>query len=147
MNHILKLRCYTHFVRKFHGVPSIHTSSNFIYYHYPLGLQHSYMTSLHSIPNIYSCYLVRGYSKRAQGKIPKSTKGKVMKLTDEEMADVIDIDEYKQQLHQVTEKLKIDYVENLSIRSAASNITNIIVTFDGGVYSLNELAVISKKKS
>lgn len=47
-----------------------------------------------------------------------------MQLSDEEMSEVIDVEDYHQQLNKITEKLKKDYVENLSIRSAAGMYKN-----------------------
>ncbi|KFM69729.1 Ribosome-recycling factor, mitochondrial, partial [Stegodyphus mimosarum] len=88
---------------------------------------------------------VRNYAKRAQGKLLKSGKPKTAQLTDEELADVIDIAEYRTRLQQVTEKLKKDFGEHLSLRSSASSIENILVKIENEEYPLHELAQISKK--
>lgn len=54
-----------------------------------------------------------------------------MQLSDEEMAEVIEVEDYRQQLNKVTEKLKKDYVENLSIRSAVGMYkTNFLTACD-----------------
>ncbi|GFR00012.1 ribosome-recycling factor, mitochondrial [Trichonephila clavata] len=86
---------------------------------------------------------VQNYAKKAQGK--KGGKQKLMQLSDEEMADAIDIQEYRAQLNEIQEKLKKDFVENLSLRSSASNIDNLLVKLGDEEYPLHELAQISKK--
>ncbi|GFT61606.1 ribosome-recycling factor, mitochondrial [Trichonephila clavipes] len=86
---------------------------------------------------------VQNYAKKAQGK--KGGKQKLMQLSDEEMSDAIDIQEYRTQLNEIQEKLKKDFVENLSLRSSASNIDNLLVKLGDEEYPLQELAQISKK--
>ncbi|XP_035228834.1 ribosome-recycling factor, mitochondrial-like [Stegodyphus dumicola] len=72
-------------------------------------------------------------------------KPKTTHLTDEELADVIDVAEYRTRLQQVTEKLKEDFSEHLSLRSSASGIENLLVKIENEEFPLNELARISKK--
>ncbi|PRD37708.1 UNVERIFIED_CONTAM: Ribosome-recycling factor [Trichonephila clavipes] len=107
---------------------------------------------------------VQNYAKKAQGKKGCSSipvvknpcklmnlqiilggKQKLMQLSDEEMSDAIDIQEYRTQLNEIQEKLKKDFVENLSLRSSASNIDNLLVKLGDEEYPLQELAQISKK--
>ncbi|GFS29618.1 ribosome-recycling factor, mitochondrial [Nephila pilipes] len=87
--------------------------------------------------------LVQNYAKKTQGK--KGAKQKLMQLSDEEMSEAIDIQEYRTQLNEIQEKLKKDYVENISLRSSASNIDSLLVKLGDEEYPLHELAQISKK--
>ncbi|XP_015917441.3 ribosome-recycling factor, mitochondrial [Parasteatoda tepidariorum] len=85
------------------------------------------------------------FAKKAQGKMSKGGgKSKIAQLSDEEIKEVIDIEDYRNQLLTVKEKLKKEYVENLSLRSA-SNVENIMVKIDDDEYPLHELAQISRK--
>ncbi|XP_054711314.1 ribosome-recycling factor, mitochondrial-like [Uloborus diversus] len=93
----------------------------------------------------FSCLQIRNYAKKAQGKSPKGGKLKTMHLSDEEMANVIDIDGYRRNLQHVSEQLKKDYAESLSLRSTGANIENLLVKIEDEEHSLHELAQISKK--
>lgn len=96
--------------------------------------------------SLYSVCQIREFAKKAQAKMMKGGgKTKLVQLTDEEMSEVIDIEDYRDQLYIVAEKLKKEYVENLSTRSAAGNIDKLTVKIDNEDHPLNELAVISKK--
>ncbi|GIY23574.1 ribosome-recycling factor, mitochondrial [Caerostris darwini] len=83
--------------------------------------------------------------RNAANKGKKGGKQKKMQLSDEEMSEVIDIERYKAELFEVQEKLKQNYIENLSLRSIAGNIDNLLVKIGDEEYPLHELAQISKK--
>ncbi|KAF8793373.1 Ribosome-recycling factor like protein [Argiope bruennichi] len=93
-----------------------------------------------SLPVVFQ---VRSYAKKVQGK--KGGKQKHVKLSDEEMAEVIDIAEYKAQLRAAVDKLKKNYVENLNLRWTGSNVGNLRVKLQDEEFALHELARISRK--
>ncbi|CAL1287428.1 unnamed protein product [Larinioides sclopetarius] len=88
---------------------------------------------------------VRNYAKKVQGK--KGGKQKHVKLSDEEMAEVIDVAEYKTQLRAAVDKLKKNYVENLNLRWTGSNVGNLRVKLQDEEFALHELAHISRKNA
>lgn len=93
----------------------------------------------------YISIIVRGYAKRSQGKPQRGGKVKTALLTDEELADIINISHYHRELNEAAEKLKQDFFKHMSIHSIAGSIDTLIVNIEDGEYPLNELAQISKK--
>ena len=73
----------------------------------------------------------------------KGGKPKVM-LTDSDLMQVIDSEEFKVRLKTIIERLKEDYNKSLNIR-AGIGLEELIVDFDSQKYPLRELASISKK--
>lgn len=94
----------------------------------------------------FSNYYQRRTAKKA---IVKETKGKRAKpkvhLNEDEMMQVIDVNTLQDQLQSVLEKLKKDYTDHLSIRTASGSIENIEVDIENDKYPLNQIAQIFRK--
>lgn len=65
-------------------------------------------------------------------------------LTDQELSQVTDVDDFKTSLEAIVDALKESYIKALNIR-AGVGLEDLEVSFDGDVYPLKELATISKK--
>lgn len=85
---------------------------------------------------------IRCYAKD-KSKGDKKSKGAV-KINEAEMAAVMDVDHLKKDLERVLERLRNDYVKNLSLRSAGS-VEGLLVEFEGERWPLQELATIGRK--
>ncbi|XP_042877004.1 ribosome-recycling factor, mitochondrial-like [Penaeus japonicus] len=86
---------------------------------------------------------IRNYAK---GK-DKKGKGKHNKvhLSDSEMAEVVNVEQMRNQYEQTLENLKQEYIKNLSLRTAVGSIETLPVELEGDEYPLNEIAQISRK--
>lgn len=143
MNQFLVLKHYRYIIRKIcRQAYKLHRNENSSYIKLS-GIEKGKGLNLNYVSFTYSYQQIRNYAKKR--KDPKGGKAKIMQLSDEEMAEVIDVEDYRLQLNQVVEKLKKEYIEHLSIRSAVGNIENIVVKVSDEEYPLHELAVISKK--
>ncbi|KAK2587047.1 hypothetical protein KPH14_011001 [Odynerus spinipes] len=60
------------------------------------------------------------------------------------MGQVLDVAKLTMQLDNVLEKLKNNFIKNVSLRTAAGAIEELTVTFDGSQYLLQELVQISR---
>jgi len=88
----------------------------------------------------------RNYAKGKDiSKDKKRDRPKVL-LSSQELASVIDVDDFNSSLDAILGALKESYIKSLNIR-AGVGIESLQVTFDGDVYPLKELATISKKGS
>lgn len=86
------------------------------------------------------------YFSKGRGDIKKDKKRDKPKvsLTEEELASVIDVQDFKSSIDAVVDALKESYVKSLNIR-AGIGLENLEVTFDGDKYPLKDLATIGKK--
>ncbi|KAK7866516.1 hypothetical protein R5R35_002475 [Gryllus longicercus] len=86
---------------------------------------------------------VRHYAK---GKDKKKDKGKHKTSVDERMlAEVIPLDDIKNQMQKAVDQLKAEYIQSLSLRSSTGAIENLHVSFEGKEYSLQELGQVVRK--
>lgn len=86
---------------------------------------------------------VRSYAK---GK-DKKGKGKQSKVhvSDEEMTEVVNVSQLREQFANIIEKLKEEYIKNLTLRTAVGGIETLPVELEGDKYPLNEVAQVSRK--
>ncbi|GAB6031482.1 hypothetical protein CHUAL_009250 [Chamberlinius hualienensis] len=83
-------------------------------------------------------------SSHKDKKSKKDGKGKVF-LSDDELSQVINVENFKKQLSRTVDKLKEEYVKNLSLRTSAGAIESLKIQCDDEEYTLNELAQVSRK--
>lgn len=88
----------------------------------------------------------RGYAKGKDRGRDKTDKGKKkVEINDEQLAEVIKVDTMKTQMQKAVDRMKEDYVKNLSLRSTTGSIETLPVSLDGKEYELQELAQIIRK--
>lgn len=89
----------------------------------------------------------RGYAKgKDRGRDKKTDKGKKkVEINDEQLAEVIKVDTMKTQMQKAVDRMKEDYVKNLSLRSTTGSVETLPVSLDGKEYELQELAQIIRK--
>ncbi|XP_068206757.1 ribosome-recycling factor, mitochondrial [Palaemon carinicauda] len=92
--------------------------------------------------SVFHCQ-VRNYAK---GK-DKKGKGKQAKVhvSDEEMSEVINVTQLREQFANIVGKLKEEYIKNLTLRTSAGGIETLQVELEGDKYPLNEVAQVSRK--
>lgn len=100
-----------------------------------------------NLPLHFPCVCTRGYAKgKARGGDKKTDKGKKkVEISDEQLAEVIKIDAMRTQMQKAVDRLKEEYVKNLSLRSTTGSIETLRVSLDGKEYELQELAQIVRK--
>uniref|UniRef100_A0A1B6KA20 Ribosome-recycling factor, mitochondrial n=1 Tax=Graphocephala atropunctata TaxID=36148 RepID=A0A1B6KA20_9HEMI len=88
---------------------------------------------------------VRYYAKSRDKK--KSDKGhkKKVHISEELLAEVINVNAMQEQMLSAIEKLKHDFVKNLSLRSTSGSIEVLPITFEGKDYILQDLAQVVRK--
>ncbi|KAI1286873.1 Ribosome-recycling factor, mitochondrial [Halotydeus destructor] len=111
-----------------------------------LSQSHMLATVLSAQKCVCHCQPSRQMAKKAAAKESKKIAKPKVVLRDEELAEVINVEQFKHSLNEVYEKLKSDYVKNLNVRSGVG-IEALEVEFEEEVYPLKELATISKKGS
>lgn len=105
------------------------------------------MVSGCNLPLHFTYICIRGYAKgKARGGDMKNEKGKKkVEISDEQLAEVIKIDAMRTQMQKAVDRLKEEYVKNLSLRSTTGSIETLPVSLDGKEYELQELAQIVRK--
>nr|CAG4642809.1 EOG090X0DUK [Evadne anonyx] len=68
-----------------------------------------------------------------------------VQINEDEIQELVNFDRFKSELERSLDQLKADYVKNLSLRSNLGSIENLPIDFEGDMYSLQELAQITKK--
>jgi ribosome recycling factor len=81
----------------------------------------------------------------AKGRGIQSNKKTVVRVNEEEMSELIDVEAYKAQLDELTEQMRNDFIKQLSVRNAAGALEQLEVEFDGDKYPLQELAQVGRK--
>ncbi|CAG7732595.1 unnamed protein product [Allacma fusca] len=81
----------------------------------------------------------------AKGRGIQSNKKTIIRVNEDEMSELIDIEAYKSQLDELTEQMRNDFVKQLSVRNAAGALEQLEVEFDGEKYPLQELAQVGRK--
>ncbi|XP_069672674.1 ribosome-recycling factor, mitochondrial isoform X2 [Periplaneta americana] len=102
----------------------------------------------HNVPWNLCFSLIRGYAKgKDRGREKKKTdKGKKkIDVSDEQLAEVIKVDSLRTQMQKAIDRMKEEYVRNLSLRSTTGSIETLSVNFEGKEYELQELAQIVRK--
>lgn len=88
--------------------------------------------------------VIRNYAKGKDK--PKSSKGgKVLNISDDELAEFTNVKKLREELSAAVASLKDEYVKQVSLRSAAGSIESLPVMFEGQEYTLQDLAQISRK--
>ncbi|UYV82838.1 KAT8 [Cordylochernes scorpioides] len=86
------------------------------------------------------------YAKRSIAKEKKGKGGKPKSvMSDREMSEVFEVALFKSQMQQVVDRLKHDLVQQLSLRTDAGAIDNLLVRIDAEDVPLNQLALIARK--
>merc|ERR1712071_254871 len=88
---------------------------------------------------------VRFYSKAKDRSKADKKKKVAVQINQDEIQELVNFDRLKHELEKSLDQLKADYVKNLSLRSNLSSIENLPIDFEGDIYSLQELAQITKK--
>ncbi|KAJ4434176.1 hypothetical protein ANN_22724, partial [Periplaneta americana] len=70
---------------------------------------------------------------------------KKIDVSDEQLAEVIKVDSLRTQMQKAIDRMKEEYVRNLSLRSTTGSIETLSVNFEGKEYELQELAQIVRK--
>lgn len=91
-------------------------------------------------------WIVSSYSKKA-GKDKKGAPTKLAKveLSNEEVGDIIDLEDVKKSMQEAVDKLKENYIQNLSLRTTLGSFDKIIVETNEGNFHLNEVGQIVQK--
>ncbi|XP_054276961.1 ribosome-recycling factor, mitochondrial isoform X2 [Macrosteles quadrilineatus] len=103
-------------------------------------------SSLFLVSNVDFCQpIVRSYAKSRDKK--KSDKGQKKKIdiNEEMVSEVINNDTMKTQMQNAVEKLKEEYVKNLSLRSTTGSIETLPISYEGKDYILQDLAQVVRK--
>lgn len=88
---------------------------------------------------------IRNYAK---GKDKKGrNKQTTVHVSDEDMSEVVNVEQMREQFAQQVEKLKETYIKNLSLRTSFGSIETLPVLLEGDEYPLNEVAQVSRKSS
>nr|XP_053646045.1 ribosome-recycling factor, mitochondrial-like [Cherax quadricarinatus]XP_053646046.1 ribosome-recycling factor, mitochondrial-like [Cherax quadricarinatus] len=96
-------------------------------------------------PHPVSQFYLRNYAK-SKDKHGKDKKAKVH-LSDSELSELVNVTKMKEEFSDIVENLKQEYIKNLSLRTSAGSIENLLVKLEGDEYPLNEVAQISRKSS
>lgn len=89
----------------------------------------------------FSTTIVLAKSKdRGQNK--KSTQPQRIDLR--EMGEIVNVEKLTEQLENTLEKLKENFIKNVSVRTSAGAIEELQISFDGSEYLLQELAQVSR---
>nr|CAG4644312.1 EOG090X0DUK [Lepidurus arcticus] len=86
--------------------------------------------------------LANGYSDSMGRLLEKKAH---VELHDEDMEAVIDPNQVRESFQKHVDRLKDEYVKNLSLRSSTGAVENLQVELEGSKYSLQELAQIGRK--
>ncbi|XP_064082089.1 ribosome-recycling factor, mitochondrial-like [Macrobrachium nipponense] len=84
-------------------------------------------------------YYAKGKDKKGKGKQSK------VHVSDEEMTEVVNVSQLREQFANIIEKLKEEYIKNLTLRTAIGGIETLPVELEGDKYPLNEVAQVSRK--
>lgn len=88
---------------------------------------------------------IRGYAKGKDRGRDKNKGKKKVEVSDEQLAEVIKIDSLRTQMQKAVDRMKEEYVKNLSLRSTTGSVETLQVNFEGKEYELQELAQIVRK--
>ncbi|XP_037081928.1 ribosome-recycling factor, mitochondrial-like [Pollicipes pollicipes] len=70
-----------------------------------------------------------------------------MRVDENEMSELLDVDAFKSRLESVVERLRDNFVKQLSVRTSIGSIELLPVSFEGDQYPLNELAQVVRKSA
>lgn len=91
----------------------------------------------------YNSQSIRNYAK---GKDKPKEKGKKKVIVNEsQLEEVINISSLREQMTEVVDNLKQDFIKQLSLRSSAGSVESLKVEFEEEEYVLQDLAQISRK--
>ncbi|KAK7069221.1 hypothetical protein SK128_011840 [Halocaridina rubra] len=88
-------------------------------------------------------FQVRNYAK-SKDKKGKDKQTKVH-ISDEEMSEVVNVTQMRNQFAAILEHLKEEYIKNLTLRTSAGGIETLPVELEGDKYPLYEVAQVSRK--
>ncbi|KAJ9596898.1 hypothetical protein L9F63_012079, partial [Diploptera punctata] len=91
---------------------------------------------------------IRGYAKgkdRGRDKKKMDKGKKKVEISDEKLAEVIKVENMRTQMQKAVDRMKEEYIKNLSLRSTTGSIETVQVSLDGKEYELQELAQIVRK--
>lgn len=92
-----------------------------------------------------SCTTIRSYAKsKDKGKEKKGKATKVI-IDPVMMSQIVPVEKLKDRCKLAIDKMKDDYIKNLSLRSSTGSIESLPVKFQGKSYELQELAQIVRK--
>lgn len=84
----------------------------------------------------------------AKGKDRKKDKKKaVVKLDEAQMAELMDVGDFKERLDAVVGRLRDSYISQFSARTSIGSIESLSVPFDGDHFPINELAQVVRKSA
>lgn len=86
-----------------------------------------------------------GIKTKSKGKDNKNKKNVKVHINTSEIESLVNLENYKNDLQQAIDRLKDDFVKYVSLRSAASSMESIKVSFDEKTYELQELAQVVRK--
>lgn len=82
----------------------------------------------------------------AKGKDKKKEKAKgPVQINDAQLSELLNLEQLRGNMDKSIEKMKDDFIKNLSVRSNAGSIESIIVNVDGANHTLQELGQITRK--
>lgn len=84
---------------------------------------------------------VRTYASKSRG----GSKIKIKELEPSDYEDIIDLEKMKSKMQESVEKLKSDYIHNLSIRNNIGTFDHITISTSDGKFPLNQLGQIIMK--
>uniref|UniRef100_A0A182N7G1 Ribosome-recycling factor, mitochondrial n=1 Tax=Anopheles dirus TaxID=7168 RepID=A0A182N7G1_9DIPT len=88
---------------------------------------------------------VRYYAKGKDKKKDKKGAPAKVKINDEQLGNLIDLDALRTQLDKSLGAMKDDYVKHLSLRSTTGSIETLRITYEGKDYQLQELGQVVRK--
>lgn len=87
----------------------------------------------------------KGTSKQKEKTRNKGIKATAYTLSDEELANFINLDSYKSRLQKCIETLETEFIKNLSLRSTTGAIETIKVKYESEEHELQDIAQIIRK--
>ncbi|GAB1609046.1 ribosome-recycling factor, mitochondrial-like [Argonauta hians] len=97
-----------------------------------------------SVDSPFNWYQVREYAKASKSKKKTASKPKVY-LSDEQIEEVIDLTALKSEMCSVLEQLKLDYLNQISLRVSTRVFDSVAVKIDNKEFPLNQIAQIVQK--
>jgi len=90
-------------------------------------------------------FSARNYAK---GKDKKKEKKRVtVRVNEAEMADLLDVTALRERLDAVLDRLRDNFVKQLSVRTSIGSIESLSVTVEGDAFPLNEVAQVVRKSA
>lgn len=120
---------------------------SYIYNNTPVGLAYNLRIKQQRNLLNYDCVpIIISARQYAKGKDKKKEKAKgPVQINDAQLSELLNLEQLRGNMDKSIEKMKDEFIKNLSVRSNAGSIESIIVNVDGANHTLQELGQITRK--